>query len=225
VKLAEAHERVLRRIEEAAARSGRDASEIKVIAVTKTFPADVIEAAIQAGITAVGENRAQELAHKFAVVGPRVDWHFIGPLQSNKVRLVVGSASTVHSLDRLALATEIDRRARSLGIVQDVLVQVNIAGEATKHGIDPARAVSLAVEAAAFEGLRVRGLMTIPPIPAAAEDSRAHFAALSSLREKLLVELPQATELSMGMTVDYEVAVEEGATMVRVGEAIFGPRG
>ena len=219
------HRAVLERIATAAEASGRNPSEVRLVAVTKTFPVDVVARAAEAGIEDIGENRAQELRDKIAALGDRVRWHFVGHLQTNKVRAVVGGVELIHSVDRYGVAEAIARRARSLGIQQDVLVEVNIGGEASKNGVEPGRAVALAVEVAALDGLAVRGLMTIPPATDDLEETRRHFAELAGLRDVLAREVPGAGELSMGMTRDLEVAVQEGATIVRVGEAIFGPRG
>ena len=221
MNLAGRYVHVVARIAEAAERSGRDPEEVTLVAVSKTWPADVLKDAAGAGVEVFGENRAQELREKHAVLGDRVRWHFVGPLQSNKVRHVVGVAELVHSVDRYGLAEAIARRASSLGIVQDVLVEVNTGGEATKHGVEPAGAVRLAEEVAALDGVAVRGLMTIPPH---AGDPRPYFRDLAGLRELVVRAVPGATELSMGMSADFEQAIEEGATLVRVGEAIFGPR-
>jgi PLP dependent protein len=218
--LAEVRARVAR----AAGRAGRSPEDVTVVAVSKTWPASLVRVALDAGVDALGENRAQELRDKAAALGPGPRWHFIGPLQSNKVRLVVGVAELVHSVDRMSLADAIARRAVAAGAVQDVLVEVNVAGDPDKHGADPAAAADLCAEIAALEGVRVRGLMTMPPWPERPEDSRPHYRALRELGEAAARAVPGATELSMGMTRDFEVAVEEGATIVRIGEAIFGPR-
>jgi hypothetical protein len=218
------YEAVQERVDAAALRAGRDPGEVTLVAVSKTWPADVVAAAADAGIPVFGENRAQELKEKHSVLGSRVRWHFVGPLQSNKVRAVVGVAELVHSVDRYGLAEAIARRARSLGVVQDVLVEVNVGGEATKHGVEPAAAVRLAEEVAALEGISVRGLMAIPPRAGDPEATRPYFRDLASLRDLAAASVPGAIELSMGMSADFEVAIEEGATIVRVGEAIFGPR-
>jgi PLP dependent protein len=217
-------ERTRDRIARAADRSGRRPEDVVLVAIAKTFPVDVVQKAIDAGVQDVGENRAQELKDKVATLGQRARWHFVGHLQTNKVRNVIGRIALLHSVDRYGLAEAVARRARSLEIVQDVLVEVNIAGEPSKHGVDPGAAVALASEVAALEGVRVRGLMTMPPITEDPEGSRPHFRALAALRDELVHSLPEATELSMGMTRDFEVAIEEGATFVRIGEAIFGPR-
>ena len=212
------------RIAEAASRAGRDADDVTLVAVTKTFGAHVILEAVELGVVDVGENRAQELREKAVVVGDRVRWHFIGPLQTNKVKHVVGIASLIHSVDRPALAAEIDRRARTQGQVQDVLIEVNVAREAAKQGCDPAAAISLAVATAGMDHVTVRGLMAMAPYSERPQDSRPYFDEMRDLHERVAEEVPTATELSMGMTRDFEVAIEEGATIVRVGEAIFGAR-
>ena len=217
-------ERTRDRIARAAERSGRTQEDVTLVAIAKTFPVHVVEEAIAAGIGDVGENRAQELRDKVAALGDRVRWHFVGHLQTNKVRTVVGGIVLLHSVDRYGLAEAVARRARSLDIVQDVLLEVNISGEPSKHGVEPAAARDLASRVAALEGVRVRGLMTMPPLTEDPEDSRPYFRDLASLRDELVDSLPEATELSMGMTRDFEVGVEEGATLVRIGEAIFGPR-
>jgi pyridoxal phosphate enzyme (YggS family) len=212
------------RISGAAERAGRSVQEVTLIAVSKTFPSHVLQEALDAGVTDLGENRAQELKEKSSVLGPRPRWHYVGHLQTNKVRHVVGTALLIHSVDRPALAESVARRAEALGITQDVLIEVNVAGEGSKHGIEPARAIPLALEVAEQDALRVRGLMTIPPYPGKAEDSRPYYEDLAALGATLQAELPGADGLSMGMTRDFEVAIEEGATLVRIGEAIFGPR-
>lgn len=218
------HRAVLERVASAAERVGREPDEVTVVAVAKTFPVHVVAAALDAGITEIGENRAQELKEKAAVLGDRPRWHFVGHLQTNKVRNVVGIASLIHSVDRFGLGEAIARRATSLGIEQDVLIEVNIGGETSKHGVEPARAPALAEELAALDGIAVRGVMAIPPASQEPEGSRVYFKELASLRDRIATSIRDATELSMGMTADFEVAVEEGATLVRVGEAIFGPR-
>ena len=212
------------RISGAAARAGRDPESVTLVAVTKTRPVDVIAHALEAGITDVGENRAQELKQKVAVLGDGPRWHFIGHLQTNKVRSAVGSVVLIHSVDRFGLAEGIARRAGALGSTQDVLLEVNVSGEESKHGVEPQRVVALASQVATLEGIRVRGLMTMAPFTEDPESSRPYFSSLRDLGEMVRRELPEASELSMGMTRDFEVAVEEGATLVRIGEAIFGPR-
>ena len=212
------------RIAAACERAGRDPSEVKLVSVSKTFAADRVREALAAGAVAIGENRAQELKEKAATLGGDIEWHFVGHLQTNKVRQVVGVAALIHSVDRYGLAEAIARRARSLDLIQDVLIEVNIAGEAAKGGVEPGTAAVFAAQAAALEGLRVTGLMTMAPFADDPEASRPFFRDLAAIGAAVRAELPGATALSMGMTRDFEVAIEEGATLVRVGEAIFGPR-
>ena len=212
------------RVAAAAERAGRDPSEVTVIAVAKTFPADAVVEALDAGVVHIGENRAQELRDKMSVIGDRARWHFVGHLQSNKVRNIAGHVSLVHSVDRFGLAEAIARRASAIGGTQDVLIEVNLGGEASKAGVDPPRTVALAEEIASLDGIAVRGLMTIPPASDDPEGARTYFKELAALRDEVVARVPEASGLSMGMTGDFEVAIEEGATWVRVGEAIFGPR-
>ena len=222
--IAERLAEVTGRIAAACERAGRDPSEVKLVSVAKTFTADRVREALAAGAVAIGENRAQELKEKAATLGGDIEWHFVGHLQTNKVRQVVGVASLIHSVDRYGLAEAIARRARSLDLIQDVLIEVNIAGEAAKGGVDPGKAAAFVAEAAALDGLRVTGLMTMAPFADDPEASRPFFRDLAGIGVAVRAELPGATALSMGMTRDFEVAIEEGATLVRVGEAIFGPR-
>lgn len=216
---------VERRVAEAAQQVGRAREDVTLVVVSKSFSADIVAGAVRAGATDLGENRAQELREKAIALPDVPRWHFIGHLQTNKTRHVVGTAHLIHSVDRFGLAEEIARRSRSTGMTQDVLIEVNISGEPTKHGVEPAAAIALAQEVAALEGIQVTGLMTMAPFTDEAERSRPFFADLRALGERLRRFLPEATELSMGMTRDFEVAIEEGATLVRVGEAVFGPRG
>ena len=222
--IAERWRTVLERVESAAGRAGRDPAEISVIAVAKTFPADVVVEALDAGATDIGENRAQELRDKMAVIGDRAAWHFVGHLQTNKVRALAGRVALVHSVDRFGLGEAIARRATGIGATQDVLIEVNLAGEASKAGVEPPRAAGLAAEVDALDGISVRGLMAIPPASPDPERTRTYFKELAALRDEVVDSVPTARGLSMGMTRDFEVAIEEGATWVRVGEAIFGPR-
>ena len=222
--LAENLENVRRSMGEAAGRTGRSPDDVTLVAVTKTWPADIVLEAIDAGAADLGENRAQEFRERVTILGDRARWHFIGHLQTNKVRSVVGSCELIHSVDRLGLAESIARRAAAADSEQDVLIEVNVAGDPKKHGVDPARAVALALEIEKLDGVRVRGLMTMPPYPEDPEQSRPHYKELAALSAQLTAELPGAGALSMGMSRDFEVAIEEGATIVRVGTAIFGSR-
>ena len=224
MSVAERHRAIRGRVDAAATRKNRDPHDVTLVAVSKTVPIDVVLAAKEAGITELGENRAQELKEKSLALGDGVRWHFIGHLQSNKVRHVVGVAELIHSLDRYGVAEAISRRAAAIGVTQEVLIEVNVAGESSKQGVLPPQAVALALEVNELPQVRVRGFMTVPPYPDDPEESRPYYEDLRALSERLRTELPDATELSMGMTRDFEVAIEEGATIVRVGEAIFGPR-
>lgn len=208
-------------VDRIASAAGRAPADVTVVAVSKLQPAAAVREAAAAGVTDVAENYAQELAAKQDEVGPGLRWHFIGKLQRNKAKQVVGRAALIHAVDSLELAQEIDRRARAAGLVQDVLVAVNTGGEAQKSGVAPGDAAALLDGIAALASVRVRGLMTMPPWPEAPEDSRPYFRALRELRDALGRDLPH---LSMGTSGDYAVAIEEGATLVRIGTAVFGSR-
>jgi PLP dependent protein len=208
-------ERVRERIAQAAERSGRRPEEILLIGVSKTVPAEPIREAIAAGLPALGENRVQEAREKIQALGRPVPWHLVGHLQSNKVKDAIGLFDLIHSLDRMDLAREIDRRATN---AVDVLLQVNVAAEAAKSGFAPGEVKPALDALATLPRVRVRGLMVIPPL-ASAEATRPWFRALRQLRDDAGL-----AELSMGMSADFETAIEEGATMVRVGTAIFGAR-
>ena len=209
--------RVQEAVARACARAGRSPDHVLLIAVSKTMEAERIRLAIEAGVAALGENRVQEAKDKIAVLGHPVPWHLIGTLQTNKARDAARLFDWIHSVDRLDLARELSRRAGDR--VLNVLLQVNLGDEPQKGGIAPAEVKRLAESVAGLPGLRVRGLMAIPPAAENPEDTRPHFRRLRELRDELGFE-----HCSMGMSADYEVAIEEGATMVRVGTAIFGPR-
>ena len=212
-------ERVRERVARAAERAGRRAEDVLLVGVSKTVDVARIRAAIAAGLGALGENRVQEARDKITELGRPVQWHLVGHLQTNKVRDALELFDVIHSVDRIDLARELDRRARAKGRPIDAFVQVNVGGELSKGGWPP-DAVETAIGAiSALAGLKLRGLMTIPPAVERPEDGRAWFRMLRKLSERH--GLP---ELSMGMSADFEVAIEEGATMVRVGTAIFGPR-
>ncbi len=225
----ERYAEVKRRVDEAALRSGRKPEDVRLIAVTKTHPASEINEAIEAGAADIGENRVQEVLEKYDSVSP-VRWHLIGHLQTNKVRQIIDKVVMIHSVDSLKLAREIDKRAAAAGITMDVLIEINSAMEETKSGIPAADLRQLVTDICAECGnVRVCGIMCIPPIAAEPEDSRPYFREAAELFEDmkgwdLPAERFAPTELSMGMSGDFEVAVEEGATMVRVGSSIFGPR-
>lgn len=220
-RLAEVRERVAR----AAVRAGRAAGEVAIVGVAKRHPVEAIAAAVRAGLTDIGENYAQEMVAKMdALAGTPIAWHFIGRLQKNKARLVVGRAALIHAVDSIELAREIARRAAERAVVQPILVAVSAAGEAQKTGVDPAAAGALLDGIAELPALDCRGLMTMPPWPEAPEDSRPYFRDLRHVRDRLASPGRPLPHLSMGTTGDLEVAVEEGATLVRVGTALFGPR-
>ncbi|MFL5455536.1 MAG: YggS family pyridoxal phosphate-dependent enzyme [Myxococcales bacterium] len=208
---------VRERIDRACDRAKRDPASVRLVAVSKVQPIEAIREALEAGQRDFGENYAQELREKADAIGAAVNWHFLGALQTNKVKMIVGRVALLHTCDRPSLAQELNKRAASLGIVQRVLVEVNLAREPQKGGIAPADLPSFVATLRNLSSLRCEGLMCIPP---AEEESRLHFRRLRELRDELGV-LP---ELSMGMSADYETAIEEGATIVRVGTAIFGER-
>jgi pyridoxal phosphate enzyme (YggS family) len=209
----------------AATRSGRNSDQIELIAVTKTFSPETIHEAVEAGQNLFGENRVQELMAKVPVLPPDVRWHLIGHLQSNKVRKVLPVVEAIHSVDSLDLAGNIHRIAGELGVVSQIYLEVNVSGEASKYGFEPARLEADLEELLALDRLNVVGLMTVPPIGESGEESRRYFAALRELRDRLETRSGKRLPgLSMGMSGDYETAVEEGATIIRVGSAIFGGR-
>ena len=220
-------EEIKRRLKDAARCAGRDPAEIRLVAVTKTVGPGRLQEAVAAGQVLFGENYVQEAKTKIASLGPGLTWHFIGHLQSNKARVAVKLFDLIHSVDRLSLAQALEQAAGRLGKVQNILLQVNLAGEESKSGIAPENAQALLRDISKMPHLKVMGLMTMPPWFDEPERVRPHLKELRELRDRLrrlsLVEgdLP---ELSMGMTGDFEVAVAEGATLVRIGTAIFGRR-
>lgn len=218
---------VKKRLDAAARRAGRDSAEVRLVAVSKTVPLVRLQEAVAVGQTLFGENYLQEAQPKIAALGNAAHWHFVGHLQTKKAKGVVGLFELIHSVDRLKLAQALDQAAAGLGRVQDILIQVNLAGEASKSGADPDDVADLLKEIGKLPHLRVMGLMTMPPWLDDPERVRPYFRALRELRDRLQELCLSASglpELSMGMTGDFEVAVEEGATLVRVGTAIFGGR-
>jgi len=216
------------KIASAAKSSGRDLPSVKLVVVTKTVSVDRIREAADAGASILGENRVQEAKEKIEKLGPIASWHLIGHLQTNKAKYAVKLFYLIHSVDSLELAKEIDKQAAKIGKVQDVLIEVSISGEASKSGVEPENAAALIKDAAKLKNISIKGLMTIPPISDNPQDSRPYFKKLRELSESVAREnIPGVSmkELSMGMSGDFEVAIEEGATMVRVGTAIFGKRG
>ena len=221
-------ESIRKRIADAAVRAGRDADDIKLIAVTKTVDVDKVEEAIAVDALDAGENKPQELARKYEVLGDKIRWHQIGSLQTNKVKYIIDKVCMIHSLDREGLADEIDKRASKIGRVIDCLVQVNISGEESKHGMSREEVepfVRLVAEK--YPNIKIKGLMTMAPFDAEKDEIRKVFRDLKELSDEINnmnIGNVEMNELSMGMTNDFEIAVEEGATMVRVGTAIFGKR-
>ena len=215
------------RIAAAAERAGREPSSVALVTVTKTVDTDRIREAVAAGAAILGENRVQEAREKIEQLGKIASWHLIGHLQTNKAKYAVKLFDLIHSVDTADLARELDRQAAKVGKTQDVLVEVNIAGEEQKAGVAVSEALGLVREAAALEHICVRGLMTMPPYSPDPEASRPHYRRLRDLADAIKQQnIPGVALdiLSMGMSGDYEVAVEEGATLVRVGTAIFGER-
>ena len=214
-------------IAEAALRSGREPSEVRLMAVTKTVDDDRILEAIEAGVDIMGENYIQEAKRKIEMMDVDVKWHLIGHLQSKKAKYAVRLFDMIHSVDRMKLAVELDRRSAAAGRVTDILVEVNVSGEESKNGISANEAPDLISQISLLDNLSIRGLMTMPPWFDDPEDARPFFVALRELRDKIIAEDIKGVEmreLSMGMSGDYRVAVEEGATIVRIGTAIFGAR-
>jgi PLP dependent protein len=221
-------EAVKDRIQRAAQDCGRLPASVRLVAVSKTVDAKRVREAIQAGVTILGENYIQEAREKFnALYDQAVAWHFIGHLQTNKAKYAVRMFDLIHSVDSLKLAAALNKEASKRDIVQDILIQVNLSGEATKSGVSADEVGPLLEKIAALEHIRVRGLMTMPPFFDDPESARPFFEALSALRDRL-GRTPTANadlqELSMGMTDDFEAAIKAGATLVRIGTAVFGQR-
>jgi len=218
---------VMARIASAARRAGRDQSAVRLVVVTKTIDHDRIREAVSAGACILGENRVQEAKEKIEALGKLANWHLIGHLQTNKAKYAVKLFDLIHSVDNLELAQEIDKQATKIGKVQDILIEVNIAGEVSKAGMAVKGAPGLVADVSRLKNLSIRGLMTMPPYCESPGDSRPYFCVLRELAETIAKEnIPNISmkELSMGMSGDFEVAIEEGATLVRVGTAIFGGR-
>jgi len=220
--------RVHERMRRAALRAGRDPATVRLVAASKTVDTARMRAAVAAGVTILGENYLQEARDKIGQLGRQVtEWHLIGTLQRNKVRYMFDLFDMMHALDSMPLAAEINRRAERLGRQMTVLLEVNVGGELTKSGFSPDTLLAEAHKLAQFKHLQVRGLMTIPPPTAHPDGARPFYRRLCELRERLVQQEIEGLawhELSMGMTADFEVAIEEGATLVRVGTAIFGAR-
>src|SRR5437867_9708688 len=223
--IAENLERVREQIARAAAKAGRAADEIELVAITKTHPAEKVREAIGAGQTLFGESRVQEARVKIPELPSNLRWHFVGHLQKNKIRHALPLFEMIHSVDSLGLVQEMNRIAEEEGMHPRVLLEVNVAGEGSKFGFKPEKLREEMESLLALPRLSILGLMTIPPIAKEAEASRKYFVQLRELRDRLQTEFHvDLAQLSMGMTQDFAIAVEEGATLVRVGTAIFGER-
>jgi PLP dependent protein len=220
-------ERTRSAIADAALRAGRKVSDVRLMAVTKTVDDDRIMEAIEAGVDIIGESYVQEAKRKIEKMGRTIEWHMIGYLQSNKAKYAVKLFDMIHSVGRMDLAVELDRRAAAADLVTKILIEVNTSGEKTKSGVPYTEAMQLVKDVSALNSLSIQGLMTMAPWFDDPEDARPYFASLRELRDRIIdanINRVEMRELSMGMSGDYEVAVEEGATILRVGRSIFGER-
>ncbi len=215
------------KISAACKRVGRNPEEVTLIAVSKTMPVEAIREAMECGIIEFGENRPQELRDKQAEITEPLHWHMIGSLQTNKLKYVIGKTVLIHSVDSVRLAQEIHEMSEKKGLITDVLLEINIAGEASKHGISPDELEATARELSKLSRIKIRGLMTVAPYTEDAEENRIYFKQMKQLMVDINsknIDNVYMDILSMGMTGDYEIAIEEGATLVRVGTGIFGHR-
>ncbi len=218
---------VRERISAACERAHRPADSVRLVAVSKTKPVSDIEEVLTTGILDFGENKVQELTYKYDLLPKNIRWHMIGHLQRNKVKYLIGKTAMIHSVDSIQLARQIDAEAAKAGTCIDVLIEVNIAGEESKFGAAPSDTLQLVVEASKLSHIHIQGLMTVAPATDNPENNRVYFRNLKQLSVDIKhknIDNVNMDELSMGMTGDYEVAVEEGATIVRVGTAVFGER-
>jgi hypothetical protein len=225
--LKENYASVEKNIEEACRRSGRDRSEVTLIAVSKTKPVEMLQEAFDAGARDFGENKVQEICEKYSQLPKEIRWHMIGHLQRNKVRQVIDKATLIHSVDSYRLAQEISIQAQKKGLTMPILIEVNIANEESKFGITAEDTIQLVEEIAVLPNLKIQGLMTIAPYVVDPEENRLYFRQIKQLSVDIKnknIDNVSMDILSMGMTGDYQVAIEEGATMVRVGTGIFGER-
>ncbi|MED4603631.1 YggS family pyridoxal phosphate-dependent enzyme [Paenibacillus validus] len=224
-QLADRIQHVQERVAAACARSGRDPKEVRTIAVTKYVSLATTGQVLEAGLTHIGENRWQDAAAKWEAFGSKGTWHFIGHLQTNKVKDVIGKFAYIHSLDRLSLAKEIEKKASGLQLQVPCFIQLNVSGEESKYGLEPESLISFVREIRGMDSIRIAGLMTMAPYEAEAEETRPVFRGLREWRDRLNdagVLDYEVSELSMGMSNDYEVAIEEGATWVRLGSILVG---
>jgi len=214
-----------KKIKKAALRADRNPEEIKLVAVTKTATIEQIEEAIKAGVKIIGESKVQEAKEKYQIITADIEWHLVGRLQTNKVKYAVEIFDCIHSIDSIKLAKEIDKRSLQFGKITNVLVEVNVSGEETKCGIKPEEVETFLKEISKFSRIRVRGLMTIAPIVEDKEEVRPYFRKLRELSKEIKsknIKNVRMDYLSMGMSEDFEIAIEEGANMVRIGRGIFG---
>jgi len=213
------------KIKKAALKANRNPQEIKLVAVTKTATIEQIKEAISAGVKIIGENKVQEAKEKYQILSADIEWHLVGHLQTNKVKYAIEIFDLIHSVDSIKLAKEIDRRSLQFGMITNVLVEVNVSGEETKYGIKSEEVEPFLKEISEFSRIKVRGLMTIAPIAEDKEEVRPYFRKLRELSKEIKsknIKNVKMDYLSMGMTDDFEVAIEEGANMVRIGRGIFG---
>jgi len=214
-------------IEKACNKVNRNPDDVTLVAVTKTIDVDAMKMANQLNICEFGENRVQELIKKYDFFEKNIKWHVIGHLQSNKVKYIINKVVLIHSVDSISLAKEIDKRAKQKDTVQDVLIEINVANEETKYGLKEKEAIPFAKSLEELANVRIRGLMTVAPYVFDGEENRLHFRKMKGLFEELKSvgnSNVDARYLSMGMTNDYQVAIEEGSNMVRIGTALFGHR-
>jgi pyridoxal phosphate enzyme (YggS family) len=227
MSIAENLARIKEQIAEAAMRSGRTPDSVKLVGVTKTVDVVRIKEAVSAGLQILGENYVQEARDKITEVGGEVSWHFVGRLQTNKAKYAVKLFDMIQTVDSFKLAKELNRRAQPLGRIIPIIIQVNLASEVSKGGVEPPECITLIKQISELANLQIRGLMTMPPFFDQPERARPYFAQLRELSQEIArAQLPRVemNELSMGMSGDFETAIEEGATLVRVGTAIFGER-
>jgi len=218
---------VRERMAQAARRAGRNPEDVVLIAASKGVDVERLNEGLSAGIRMLGESKVQEAMPKLQALGNKAEWHFIGHLQSNKVKYVVGAFTLIHSVDSIELSEEINSRAEKMGMVQNVLLEVNVSGEKGKFGVMPDKVNTITKAFSGLKHISLRGFMTVPPYSDDPEDARPYFRMLRELRDNAMhtgICTDDCRELSMGMSGDFEVAIEEGATMVRIGTAIFGVR-
>jgi len=218
---------VRERMAQAARRAGRNPEDVVLIAASKGVDVERLNEGLSAGIRMLGESKVQEAMPKLQALGNKAEWHFIGHLQSNKVKYVVGAFTLIHSVDSIELSEEINSRAEKMGMIQNVLLEVNVSGEKGKFGVMPDKVNTITKAFSGLKHISLRGFMTVPPYSDDPEDARPYFRMLRELRDNAMhtgICTDDCRELSMGMSGDFEVAIEEGATMVRIGTAIFGVR-